>query len=71
MFRQFASVVIAASVLLAEQVVTLTSATTLQGDKVTIKVEGGKVFINDAEVIITDISASNGVIHVIDTVLIP
>jgi uncharacterized surface protein with fasciclin (FAS1) repeats len=34
-------------------------------------VEGGKVFINDAEVITTDIFTSNGVIHVIDQVILP
>jgi transforming growth factor-beta-induced protein len=34
-------------------------------------VEGDKVFINDAQVIITDIQASNGVIHVINAVLLP
>ena len=37
----------------------------------TIKVEDGKVYINDAQVIITDILTSNGVIHVIDTVILP
>lgn len=56
---------------LAEEVVGLNNATTLAGLDVTIRVDMGKVYINDAEVIITDIVASNGVIHVIDTVLIP
>ncbi len=37
----------------------------------TIKVDGGKVYINDAQVIITDIETLNGVIHVIDMVLLP
>jgi len=55
----------------AATVVTLTSADTVLGAPVTIKVEGGKVMINDAEVLITDIKASNGIIHVIDTVLLP
>lgn len=55
----------------AKDVVKLTSATTVLGKDVTIKVEGGKVFINDAEVIITDILTKNGVIHVIDTVILP
>ena len=41
------------------------------GKDVAIKVEGGNVMINDATVIITDIEASNGVIHVIDTVILP
>ncbi|QRN82663.1 fasciclin domain-containing protein [Chloroflexota bacterium] len=56
---------------MAEDVVTLESAQTLQGEAVSISVENGMVYINDAQVIITDIMASNGVIHVIDTVLLP
>jgi transforming growth factor-beta-induced protein len=44
---------------------------TLQGKNVTVKISGSDVYINDAKVIIADIQASNGVIHVIDTVLIP
>lgn len=56
----------------AETVVTLESATTLLGEDVTISVVDGSVFLNDTvEVIITDIMASNGIIHVIDAVLIP
>ena len=56
---------------MAEQVVTLDSADTAQGQAVTISVEDGKVMVNEAEVIITDIEASNGVIHVIDAVILP
>jgi transforming growth factor-beta-induced protein len=56
---------------LAEDVVMLESAETLLGESVSIRVEGGMVYINDAQVIITDIIASNGVIHVIDSVLLP
>jgi transforming growth factor-beta-induced protein len=58
---------------LAETVVTLDAATTLLGEDVTITVtEDGRVLLNDSvEVIITDIIASNGVIHVIDAVLLP
>ena len=41
------------------------------GEKAKISVKDGKVFINDAEVVIADINAKNGVIHIIDTVLIP
>lgn len=56
----------------AETVVTLDSATTLQGDPVTIEVRDGNVFLNgNTQVIITDIQASNGIIHVIDSVLLP
>ena len=56
---------------LAEDVVMLESAETLLGDDVAIRVEDGMVYINDAQVIITDILADNGVIHVIDSVLLP
>jgi transforming growth factor-beta-induced protein len=58
---------------LAETVITLDAATTLLGEDVTITVtEDGRVLLNDSvEVIITDIIASNGVIHVIDAVLLP
>ena len=41
------------------------------GEKAKISVKDGKVFINDAEVVIADINAKNGIIHIIDTVLIP
>ncbi len=41
------------------------------GENVEIMVEGDAVMINDAQVIITDIIADNGVIHVVDTVLLP
>lgn len=54
----------------AADVVKLTSAKTLNGQSVTITVNGGTVKINDATVVKTDITASNGVIHVIDSVLI-
>ncbi|HOZ37622.1 MAG TPA: fasciclin domain-containing protein [Anaerolineaceae bacterium] len=58
--------------IMASDVVTLTSADTVLGEAVTIKVEDGKVYLNDTvEVIITDVEASNGVIHVIDAVLLP
>ncbi len=44
---------------------------TLNGKDVKVKIEGGNVFINDAKVTITDLMADNGVVHVIDAVLIP
>ena len=56
---------------MAADVVNLTSATTLLGKDVAIEVRDGNVFINDAQVIITDIEADNGVIHVINAVLLP
>ncbi len=56
---------------MAADVVGLESATTVLGKDVAIKVDMGNVYINDAKVIITDIETSNGVIHVIDTVILP
>jgi transforming growth factor-beta-induced protein len=44
---------------------------TLSGGELEVTVQDGKVYINDAQVIIADIFTANGVIHVIDTVLIP
>jgi transforming growth factor-beta-induced protein len=56
---------------MAADVLALSSAQTLQGQYVDIAVEDGKVMVDAAEVIITDIEASNGVIHVIDAVILP
>jgi uncharacterized surface protein with fasciclin (FAS1) repeats len=56
---------------MAEDVVKLTSAKTLQGGSLTIVAGGGGVMVNNAHVTKTDIVTSNGVIHVIDTVLLP
>ena len=53
------------------QVVELSSANTLQGQPIVISTAGGGVMVNDANVIITDIEGSNGVIHVIDAVITP
>lgn len=47
------------------------SAGTLQGSPVTFSVQDGAVKINDAVIVATDIKASNGVIHVIDSVILP
>jgi uncharacterized surface protein with fasciclin (FAS1) repeats len=55
----------------ANDVVSLSEAQTAQGSDVEITVEGGSVMINNAKVLKTDVMASNGVIHVIDTVIIP
>jgi len=54
----------------SKDVIKLTSAKTLQGEVITIDTQNG-VKINNASVIIKDIEASNGVIHVIDTVILP
>jgi uncharacterized surface protein with fasciclin (FAS1) repeats len=56
---------------MAADVVKLTQAKTVEGSPVKIKVVDGKVMINNANVSATDIAASNGVIHVIDTVIMP
>jgi uncharacterized surface protein with fasciclin (FAS1) repeats len=55
----------------ARTVVKLHSAKTLEGSSIKIRVRGGKVYVNNARVIKTDVKASNGIIHVINSVLIP
>jgi uncharacterized surface protein with fasciclin (FAS1) repeats len=55
----------------AAQVSRLTSAATLEGQKLKIRVRSGSVFVNGAKVITPNVLASNGVIHVINAVLIP
>jgi uncharacterized surface protein with fasciclin (FAS1) repeats len=55
----------------ASTVVTLSSAKTLNGKSVAIKVKSGKVYINSARVTTPDVMACNGVIHVVNKVLIP
>ena len=57
----------------AELVLTLDgqSVTTVNGADITVTIDGGTVMVNDATVVATDIAASNGIIHVIDTVLLP
>ena len=55
----------------AKDVLNLDSADTLQGSSFAISIMDGKVMVNESEVIITDIEAVNGTIHVIDTVLLP
>ena len=56
---------------MAADVTALASAETASGQTVAIKTDMGNVYINDAKVVITDIETSNGVIHVIDAVLLP
>lgn len=56
---------------MAADVVNLSSATTVNGKDVQISVKNGSVYVNESKVIATDIVGSNGVIHVIDSVLLP
>ena len=55
----------------AAKVVKLSNATTLNGQRVDIAVKGGAVMVDKAKVVVTDIKCSNGVIHVIDSVILP
>lgn len=56
---------------MAADVAGISSAPTVQGQDLTISTDGESVKINDSTVIIADVEANNGVIHVIDTVLLP
>ena len=56
---------------MASDVVKVSSAKAVSGDTLSIKVSGGAVTVDKARVIKTDIGASNGVIHFVDTVLLP
>jgi len=55
----------------AEEVVRLDRAATVNGAEVRIRTRDGGVQVDDADVVTTDVFASNGVIHVIDEVLLP
>jgi len=55
----------------AARVATMDAAPTVNGDSVAIRAASGKVMIDGATVLMPDVAASNGVIHVIDTVLMP
>lgn len=55
----------------AADVVKLTEAKTVNGKPLSISVKGGSVMINGAKVTAADVAASNGVIHVIDSVILP
>ena len=56
---------------MAKDAMKLNSANTVEGSSVSIKTMNGGVMVNDAHVTKADIKASNGVIHAIDTVLMP
>ena len=62
---------VVAGKVMAADVVKLQSAKTVQGQKVSIRVKDGKVMVNKANVVKTDIACKNGVIHVIDAVILP
>ncbi|MGQ9917588.1 MAG: fasciclin domain-containing protein [Bryobacteraceae bacterium] len=62
---------VVAGKVMAADVVKLKEAKTVQGSAAKIKVSGGNVMIDNAKVIKTDIACDNGVIHVIDTVILP
>ena len=62
---------VVAGKVMAADVVKLKEAKTVNGAMVAVKVDGGNVMINKAKVTTADIAASNGVIHIIDTVLLP
>lgn len=61
--------VVAAKVMAAD--VKSGPATTVNGAKINLKAEGGKVMVNKAHVVKADIACDNGVIHVIDSVILP
>ncbi|MBA6289157.1 fasciclin domain-containing protein [Colwellia sp. MB3u-4] len=56
---------------MSTDVVKIDSATSVQGEMLMVEVVDGNVMINNAKIIMADVKASNGVIHVIDTVLMP
>jgi uncharacterized surface protein with fasciclin (FAS1) repeats len=55
----------------SSDVVKLSTAKAVSGDAIDIKASGGTVMVDGAHVVKTDVQASNGIIHVIDTVIMP
>ncbi|MCA9143292.1 MAG: fasciclin domain-containing protein [Planctomycetaceae bacterium] len=55
----------------SEDALAAKKATTLKGSEIHVSVSGGQAKINDAKLLTTDLDASNGVIHVIDSVILP
>ena len=68
--RILTSHVVAGKVMAADAA-KLTSAKAVSGETLTIAARGGSVMIDKAKVVTADVAASNGVIHVIDTVILP
>jgi uncharacterized surface protein with fasciclin (FAS1) repeats len=62
---------VVAGKVLAKDVVNLKRAKSVEGSEITIAIKDGKVLVDDANVVKTDIACSNGVIHVIDAVIMP
>ncbi|NLY00769.1 MAG: fasciclin domain-containing protein [Rhodopirellula sp.] len=62
---------VVAGKVLAKDVVKLSEAKTVQGSSARISVNDGKVKVDDANVVKTDLACANGVIHVIDAVILP
>lgn len=62
---------VVAGAVFAKDVISLDEATSVQGDTIEISLADGGVKVDDANVIKTDVRASNGVIHVIDKVILP
>ena len=62
---------VVAGKVMASDVVKLQSAKAVSGDAITVKVENGVVHVDNATVTSADVLASNGVIHVIDSVILP
>ncbi len=62
---------VVAGKVMSTDVVKVKSATTVQGQDLAVMVKDGKVMVDNAQVVTADAVAGNGVIHVIDTVLLP
>jgi len=62
---------VVAGKMMAAEVVKMKSLKSVQGSPIKVTVKGDKVMVNKANVVKTDVMASNGVIHVIDAVLMP
>ena len=62
---------VVAGKVMASDVVNLQSAATVNGQQITIKVKDGTVMVDNAKVVMTDIECTNGVIHIIDSVILP
>jgi len=57
--------------LTSTHVVRLGSFTTINGKSLTLNIKDGAAYINNSKLVITDVPASNGIVHVIDAILVP